>query len=930
MENKRQIGTGIVKEVISGDSLLLMGRSLDGSFPPEKQLTLSGISCPRIGRGKKGSDEPFAFHAREFLRKKCIGQVVSFTINYSTGTSQREYGSATLLSTQEDLASSIVGAGWASVMADKSGKIHAEKQHLADLMKEAKDAKRGMWNKASENPLRVVKWVADSDAAKLYSQFKNKPLPGIIDYVLDGSTLRIELMDTTGKLSNKMITMYLAGVQCPRVPLPFSYLQQVYNKRVIDNPELEAPKKEAPPAYSMEAQFYVNARLLHRNVEVVIQGMDKSNRLFGSIIYPKGNISIKMLSLGLGKIVDWSASCTKNAAQMKTAEQLAKAKGIGVWSTHDDSAEVKEVKIVSTKISSVISGDCFTTLEEGVEKRYNLASISAPRFGRRGEPEPYAWEAKEFFRKKVIGKKVSIKFEYSRTAPKEARDQSLREYVTVYSGRENISESLVLNGLATVISHRMEDNHASMYGAYISAEEKAKKQGKGQHSHKGASKRVTDLTDRPRRSPKSEEDKDKDGEKKEEVQSKAKQFLPFLTRSKSLTGVVDYCFTGSRFKIYIPSENVLISFAIAGVRAPIAKKNEDGSRDPNPYGDMALNIVKKNLLQRQVKIEIENIDRGDNFIGSIFINNQNVALMLLQNGLASLIPFSAKRSNYADALFKAEAEAKEAKKNMWLNYVEPVAEETTDDTADEVETGIMKMTVTEITDAVTFYVQKVDDPNVELVNEKMKAFSAEPTTTPEGFAFTKGLTCAGQFDDEQFYRVRIDGKANDTDYRVFFVDFGNADVLPESALRPLPSDVEKIPGLARACMLAGVKPPSSASEYSQEAAMYFNDLVWERVVVGKIIMKDNNGKLHLNLFADAADTVSINKTLIAESYCRVVDRPLHSVKPLIKELEEAQETAIRARISGRIWEYGDVSDDEEEESTSTRKRDDGRVPRRTA
>lgn len=52
--------------------------------------------APRLGRrpneGSLGApDEPFAFDAREFLRKKLIGETVTFIRDYST-LSGRDYG----------------------------------------------------------------------------------------------------------------------------------------------------------------------------------------------------------------------------------------------------------------------------------------------------------------------------------------------------------------------------------------------------------------------------------------------------------------------------------------------------------------------------------------------------------------------------------------------------------------------------------------------------------------------------------------------------------------------------------------------------------------------------------------------------------------------------------------------------------------------
>ena len=93
---------GVVKGVLSGDTLLIMGAAarcyalsnhprprthtapyLTGADaskgpPPEKQISLSGVASPRLGNRNGTPDQPFAWAAREFLRKSVIGKRVTF------------------------------------------------------------------------------------------------------------------------------------------------------------------------------------------------------------------------------------------------------------------------------------------------------------------------------------------------------------------------------------------------------------------------------------------------------------------------------------------------------------------------------------------------------------------------------------------------------------------------------------------------------------------------------------------------------------------------------------------------------------------------------------------------------------------------------------------------------------------------------------
>lgn len=45
---------------------------------------------------------------------------------------------------------------------------------------------------------------------------------------------------------------------------------------------------------------------------------------------------------------------------------------------------------------------------------------------------------------------------------------------------------------------------------------------------------------------------------------KARQFLPFLQRAGRSEAVVEYVFSGSRLKLYLPKDTCLITFLLAG------------------------------------------------------------------------------------------------------------------------------------------------------------------------------------------------------------------------------------------------------------------------------------------------------------------------------------------------------------------------------
>jgi hypothetical protein len=61
-------------------------------------------------------------------------------------------------------------------------------------------------------------------------QCKGRAVPGIVEQVRDGSTFRVELLlpssgaDASSR-QHVMIVLHLAGLQCPRCPLPLAVLQ---------------------------------------------------------------------------------------------------------------------------------------------------------------------------------------------------------------------------------------------------------------------------------------------------------------------------------------------------------------------------------------------------------------------------------------------------------------------------------------------------------------------------------------------------------------------------------------------------------------------------------------------------------------------------------------------------------------------------------
>lgn len=55
---------------------------------------------------------------------------------------------------------------------------------------------------------------------------------------------------------------------------------------------------------------------------------------------------------------------------------------------------------------------------------------------------------------------------------------------------------------------------------------------------------------------------------------KAKSYAGSLQRAGQTKAIVDYVFNGSRFKLYVPTENCFVMFALANVRCPQPSPNK--------------------------------------------------------------------------------------------------------------------------------------------------------------------------------------------------------------------------------------------------------------------------------------------------------------------------------------------------------------------
>ncbi|ESW31933.1 hypothetical protein PHAVU_002G280100 [Phaseolus vulgaris] len=972
---------GKVKAVPSGDCVVIMAMPSGKPGPlPEKSITLSSLMAPRLAR-RGGVDEPFAWESREFLRKLCIGKEVAFRVDYTVPSISRDFG--TVFIGDKNVAVLVVSAGWAKVREQGQQKGEAS-PYLAELLRLEEQAKQegfGRWSKvpgAAEASIRNLppSALGDSgnlDAMGLLASNKGRPMEGLVEQVRDGSTLRVYLLPDF-----QFVQVFVAGIQAPQMG------RRTVSESVVE-PEVPADEtngdvsgeprapltsaqrlaasaataETSADPFAPEAKFFTETRVLNRDVRIVLEGVDKFSNLIGSVYYPDGDsakdLALELVENGFAKYVEWSANMMEEEAKrkLKTSELQAKKNRLRMWTNYVPPATNSKAihdQNFTGKVVEVVSGDCVIVADDSIpyasplaERRVNLSSIRCPKMGnpRRDEkPAPYAREAKEFLRTRLIGRQVNVQMEYSRKVgpadgssvasgapegramdfgsvfllnPVKADGDDVPSSVSSAGSQQNgvnIAELVVGRGFGTVIRHRDFEERSNYYDALLTAESRAISGRKGVHSAKDSpAMHITDLTIASAK--------------------KAKDFLPFLHRSRKIPAVVEYVLSGHRFKLLIPKETCSIAFAFSGVRCP--GRNE-------PYSDEAISFMRRKIMQRDVEIEVETVDRTGTFLGSLWESKTNVAITLLETGFAKLqTSFGSDRIPDFHLLERAEQSARSQKLKIWENYVE--GEEVSNGApVENKQQEVLKVTVTEVLGGGKFYVNPVGDQKLASIQQQLSFLNLQEAPLIGAFNPKKGDIVLCLFGaDKSWYRAMIVNgprgpvaSPNDM-FEVFYIDYGNQEEVPYSQLRPLDSSVSAAPGLAQLCSLAYVKVPNLEEDFGQEAAEYLSELTLNsgKEFRAKVEEKDTSGGkakgqgtgtvLAVTLVAVDSE-ISVNAAILQEGLGRLEKRNRWDRKEKQQAFDTLETFQGEARTSRRgMWQYGDIQSDDEDTAPPARK-----------
>jgi len=299
----------------------------------------------------------------------------------------------------------------------------------------------------------------------------------VVETVRDGTTVRVRLLlpDNVHQFAN----VSLAGVRSPRTA---------------------SKQGESAEQWGEEARYFTESRLLQRTVRVTLlsqSGLGASpvgnaaaagaptpaSLYIGIVMHPAGNVAEHLIGNGFARVVDWHAGMLANYGgldRFRAAERSAKERRVALFANSPAPGQAAapgtsvstEAKTFEATVIRIWSGDQVSVVDKtsGKERRLQLSSTRAPKASDTKQAF-YAAEAKEFLRKRLIGKTVRVHIDYVK--PKEGEYEE-RECATIrYGGQAaNIAEQLIDKGLATALRHRRDDEDRSQdYDKLIAAEQ---------------------------------------------------------------------------------------------------------------------------------------------------------------------------------------------------------------------------------------------------------------------------------------------------------------------------------------------------------------------------------------------------------------------------------------------------------------------------
>jgi staphylococcal nuclease domain-containing protein 1 len=891
-------------------------------------VLLAYIQAPKIGRvkdGRTGADEPLSWEAREFVRERIVGKEVRMRTEYTLPASGRELPCVSIFvdeSSEQSINELLVAAGLAELNRRKQET--AEQASLAKAEADAKQAAIGLW--AAEKPQVVRQRVLNELSSETANKLVGQTLTGLVEHVNNGSSFKIGVfmpldVPVEQRTDYQLMSVHLSGVKSPSL-------------------EEEAGQM---------ARYFTESRLLNRQVQVRVEQVPPLNfvSIVGSVTLGERNIALFLLKEGLARTVDRSISLVLGGIEpYRAAERAAKQAKLRLWKNWTApsvgeggrSALGGPSNAWTGQVVEIVNAECILVEKAGEDEPVKVwfASIRGPKADAnksaaapaakgkdsagpavRARPlydVPYMFEAREFLRRKLIGRPVRVEVDYVQPS---ANSLPERLCATVYAAEVNIAAALVLKGLATVIK-RNDDQKSAAFDDLLQAEAKAIAAGKALYSKTAGKNKLVKPTDVSTDT------------------SRASFQLETLTRGGAKEAVVEFVFSSTKFKVYLVKENLLINLVLGGIQS-----DKIGKLDTN------IPAARKLLQHRDVKITVERVDKAGNFIGQLIFSDAskidtNLSLFLLRQGWVKV------RDDKSSILLEAQREAQQAQRGIWVGWTDTedalsssVNQISLNESGDLTESSETKESADKTNGASTLdsSLEKVVVAFVEqnplrlsiqnyagavqlvyLQTELRKEYELNPPH-PGTFRGKVGDLCSARFpEDNQWYRARIERLIpSEHKAEVLLIDYGDrfvADVLEE--VRNLPSKsrfgLEALPAVARQVGLAFVSLPKD-EEWAEEVREQLQTRLLSHSELRLKPQYVNAGGSELVTLLTESNGEDLLLSLVREGYFvvnkRLIGKRRKHADQDFDKYKAAMEQALKARQN--LWRYGDVREDDEKD-----------------
>lgn len=892
--------SGKVKNVLSGDTLVLVPPSSPQVPIPERVLTLQYVRAE-------------SYQAREFLRQLVIGKVVKFKVLFELPTTGKQFGDVQA-PIFPSLIEYMVKNGWAKLKENIKADSDEEESFVDNLRQLELTAQRdavGVWSPSFKD----IPVVQLDDAIKERSQ-KN-PLPLVVEKVISGDRIVARLIVNPN--NHVLQPMILAGLKAPRT----------------DDLEPSTVK------VAHQAKQYVEDHLLTTKAALKATIVGESNTGVPLVLveHPSGNsIHEKLLENGFAEIVDWQSTLIGSTAMSgyRKAEQTAKALGKGIFASVTakpasapaaGGASSKNLRpgatIESVTISKVITVDTYNVrLPSGEEITIQLASLRGPRPNdttvttNPNDQQALVQMAKEYCRNLTVGKTASMFIDGFRPAN---NDLNLDErfLVSLKINSKDVSEAIVSNGYASIIRHNKQTSgeRSMNWDKLIELEEEQKKLGKKGIYYKGDISKILTIGTRIVNA--------------SENGTKSRTFFSGFSKKGRISGFhVEYIPSVNRVRLYNPREGTKLTLVLGGL------SNDRSSES----GNAGLDYMNKKYLQRNVEFEVYDTDKVGGFIGNLFANSQSlkpVQIELLSAGLASVHEIALSSNSFGSDFEAAQRSAQESKKGVWTNYDAAKEQQAADQASaqlaqinlENIKPKFFDIEVVDIDDEGVFSFHKADaqtSAQFATFKQNFNAFHAQnPSASAASVDLPINLTkppkkndyvSAKYGDAGKYYRAKVQNIDRNTNkIYVKHIDFGNVDKVSLRDLRALPLkfSVSVIPPFAHTFQLKDITlPPTVPTDYLSDALGLLEDLTFDKKLVLSGYPSARGVEYDAVLY-DSEKSLSdpeytINSELVAKGYGLVNQRGSGED---VAKLAKIEAKARRSRLG--CWEFGDIRPEED-------------------